>query len=459
MAKILIVEDNANKLQKIIQAMLVVNGVELADITHVISGTDAKRELTQTFFDLLVLDIAIPERIDQEVSSDGGLDLLNEVLARDKYKQPAHVVGITSYEDIYARAAERFSRESLSVIYYDQTSDEWSTKLQAKIRQIVLSNRDRIREGLTDHKDEPSPQRCALVMKGGGVKTLAYIGALRIIERYYTFDWFIGTSAGAIAAALLGAGYSRTELENILREKRFTDFLDSPYYMLPINLIVHKGLYHARAFTSWLDTLIAQKLNSATRVKLGELPHRVTIYASRRGKKALVFDSNDPRTADVAISHAVRCSMSIPLFFVPARDEGLRVFDGGMQNNYPVEHLLGSYPNIDFVGLYLGSEVFEGEEREPSIWRELLSIWSESNDTEALEKYRDKTIVIDPRPISTTDFKLSAAQKEFLVSAGELAALRFFFAHRTQDDAPMSAEISLAEGKLSQARAAMLLPV
>jgi len=275
-----------------------------------------------------------------------------------------------------------------------------------------------------------------------------------VLFRSYAFDWFIGTSAGAIAAALLGAGYNRKELEELLRKKQFTDFLDAPFYMAPINLLFHKGLYHARSLTSWIDTLIAQKLNSVTRVKFRQLPHRVTIYASRRGQKALVFDSLNPKTSDMAVSHAVRCSISIPLIFVPAREEGLRVFDGGLQNNYPVDHLLAGYPDTKFIGLYLGAEVFEGEERDPSLFTEILSIWSESNDTAALERYQEETIIIDPRPISTTDFKLTEFEKEFLICAGEAAALKFIAKQRFSNG-PTLDELESSQRRVAQVKAAM----
>lgn len=454
MIKILIVEDDSNKLQKITQSLLQVDGVELGSVTNEVDATSAKIHLSHTFFDLLVLDIAIPERIDQEVAEDGGLQLLDEVLARDKYKQPGHVIGITGFADIYEKAKERFSRESLTVIYYDLTSAEWSYRLQAKLKQVVRSNRDR--QGFEDSKSGPSSSThsgCALVMKGGGVKTLAYVGALKVLEKYYTFDWFIGTSGGAIAAALLGAGFQRDELEELLKQKDFSDFLDSPGYMLPLNLLFHKGLYHARTLTSWLDKLMAQKLRSVSRVKLNQLPHRVTIYASRRGKKALVFDSEDPQTGNVAVSHAVRCSMSIPFIFIPQREEGLKVFDGGLQNNYPVSHLLENHPKTNFLGLYLGSELFEGEDRDPSLFKELLSIWSESNDAEALEKHRQNTIIIDPRPIRTIDFHLNSEEKEFLLRAGEAAATRFLSKSSLANGSASS--VTSAEENLRVAKDAM----
>lgn len=439
MLKVLIVEDDTNKLQKITVALLGVEGVKISDVTNVVDATSAKTHLMTTIFDLLILDIAIPIRIDEEVSRDGGIQLLDEIIRREQYKLPSHVVGITSFTDIHEVASTRFSRDSFTVIFYDPTSDEWVERLQAKVRHIIRSNQVRLSqpsdsEGLLEKESasslnhastDPSDNAYALIMKGGGVKGLAYIGALKELEKYYKFNWYVGTSAGAIAAAFLSAGYTTIELEEVLKNKNFKDFLDAPIYKIPINLIIHKGFYPARTFTKWIDNLIATKLNSPYRVRLNQLPNRVTIYASRRGQKALVFDSLDPKTKSTPVAHAVRCSMAIPLIFTPERDEGVKVFDGGMQNNYPVQQLLSEHPNTKFIGLYLGAEHYEGNEKDPSLMKELYSIWSEASDIEALEKYHQHTVIIDPRPISTRDFSLTDEEKEYLLAAGKASALKF----------------------------------
>jgi len=72
------------------------------------------------------------------------------------------------------------------------------------------------KQNLLTGTSPPNPtvmrETVALIMKGGSVKGLAYIGAPRELEKYYDFDWFIGTSADAIAAVLLAAGYSAEHL-------------------------------------------------------------------------------------------------------------------------------------------------------------------------------------------------------------------------------------------------------
>jgi len=232
----------------------------------------------------------------------------------------------------------------------------------------------------------------------------------------------------------------------VLSAKNFRDFLDAPPYKWPLNLLIHKGIFPAHEFTKWIDSLLASKLDSPVRVTLGQLPHRVTIYATRRDTGALVFDSMTSR--DVPAAHAVRCSMAIPFIFMPQMDSGMRVLDGGVRNNYPVAALLSDHPHCDFIGLYLGPEHFEGIGANNSLLSDLVSIWSEATDVEALKAHREKTVVIDPRPISTVDFDLTGEEKQFLLKTGALAAAKFL--HKRELSSSLS---SVARGSRLKAGA------
>ncbi|WP_430905576.1 patatin-like phospholipase family protein [Maribacter sp. 2-571] len=263
----------------------------------------------------------------------------------------------------------------------------------------------------------------ALIMKGGGIKGLAYIGALEELFRFYKFNWYAGTSAGAISAILLAAGYNLDELNEVMRNKDFSDFKDANFIKACYNLFSKKGCYEANTFVIWLNHLLAVKLDSPTAIKLKNLKSRVTVYASRREKPALIFDSSNPEYASMQAAFAARCSMSIPFLFTPQKSEGLNVFDGGLQNNFPVQAMLNDSPETDFLALYLGPEIFEY--KKSSIWSDFESIWTEAYDTDTIERHKDKVVIIDPRPISTYRFKLSDREKEFLVENGRLAALKF----------------------------------
>lgn len=139
MIKILIVEDDTNKLREITKALNEVDGIQKE---HIISVTDlhsARQLIRTTFYDLLILDIAVPNRIDEKIAHDGGIRLLEEILERSNYMIPAHILGITAYPDIFVKAQKMFSLRLLTVIPYDQSSDEWKNSLQARTRHIVIS--------------------------------------------------------------------------------------------------------------------------------------------------------------------------------------------------------------------------------------------------------------------------------------------------------------------------------
>ena len=60
-----------------------------------------------------------------------------------------------------------------------------------------------------------------LVFEGGGVKGIAYGGALKMLKKYgflSHIEKVAGTSAGAITAVLLSIGYTVEELSKIISE-------------------------------------------------------------------------------------------------------------------------------------------------------------------------------------------------------------------------------------------------
>lgn len=267
--------------------------------------------------------------------------------------------------------------------------------------------------------------KLALIMKGGGIKGLAYIGALDVLQDEYDFSWFVGTSAGAITAILLAAGYSVEELQEILEEKNFSDFFDANWYQQLLNLITKKGLHPAKAFTDWLDILLSKKLNQLSRVTLGDIEkktgNRVTVYASQERKKALTFDSVD--TPNESAAFAARCSMSIPFYFTPEKDQGVSAFDGGLQNNFPIRKLIEDHGQVPFISFFLGAETFEPI-KETTLYMQILNIWLGQGEDEYVEQYREQTIIIDPRPIGTLDFDLTNDEKCFLVTCGKIGAMK-----------------------------------
>lgn len=207
------------------------------------------------------------------------------------------------------------------------------------------------------------------VFQGGGVRGIAFVGAVARVEQEYDLQNLAGTSAGAIVAGLLAAGYDAAELKGELSHAgeyakfRDEDALDKvPLLGKPLSFLFEYGIYQGRFFQRWMQGLLAKK----GRTKFKDLPRPVPgpndgalppelrkLYASKvqmiatdlSDRRMLVLprdlDNLVAKPDDFLIARAVRMSMSIPGFFEPARLKDKRgkehvIVDGGVLSNYPV---------------------------------------------------------------------------------------------------------------------------
>lgn len=128
------------------------------------------------------------------------------------------------------------------------------------------------------------------------------------------------------------------------------------------------------------------------------------IYATRRGPGTVTFDSQGERMDTVA-SFATRCSMSIPVIFVPQMVDGRRAYDGGLRNNFPLARFLETNPKTPFVALYLRAQ---GNDKNAK-WMggDLLDIWLDGEERQVVDQHRRDVVVIDTNPVGTVDFNLT----------------------------------------------------
>lgn len=136
--KILIVEDNPEKLRAVAKHLLESCGISTDDIQDARDATSAKAALRATSFDLLVLDINLPSRMDVEARPETGILLLKELVAREIYKRPMHIVGLTALDDAHKLAQPDFEELSFSLVSYDRSSDRWKQTLTKICEHIMV---------------------------------------------------------------------------------------------------------------------------------------------------------------------------------------------------------------------------------------------------------------------------------------------------------------------------------
>lgn len=132
--RILIVEDNKEKLQAIVQ-VVTQTGVSREAIKVAQCAFDAKVMLKQEAFDLAILDIMLPERNEDQPSQETGIELI-EHLARATGPRPQRVIGLTAFESLRESFHAEFSRRLWSLLYYDEASDGWRNHLRASLEYL-----------------------------------------------------------------------------------------------------------------------------------------------------------------------------------------------------------------------------------------------------------------------------------------------------------------------------------
>ncbi|MBI4633322.1 MAG: patatin-like phospholipase family protein [Deltaproteobacteria bacterium] len=320
-----------------------------------------------------------------------------------------------------------------------------------------------------------------LVFEGGGVKGIAYVGALQVLQEKEILRDIVrvgGTSAGAIMAVLLGLGYSLAETSDVLKKLNFREFLDdSRGAIRDVNrLITEFGWYKGDFFRDWIGERIKTKTGNS------ESTFRDIYTAGKeQGLRELFFIGTNlstgfaevfsyEHTPRMCIADAVRISMSIPLFFASRRSPRGDVYvDGGLIDNYPVklfdrkkyvdtyfkippyyeEHnaqltqdgrQLNPYVyNMETIGFRLDSAkeiaVFRDQAEPEHIGISDLFSYSRAlvgailNIQDSMHLHSDdwqRTIYIDTRGVGTTDFDLDDGKKDELIGSGEKWTKKYF---------------------------------
>ena len=210
---------------------------------------------------------------------------------------------------------------------------------------------------------EPGAEkRVDLVFEGGGVKGLGLVGALSVLEeRGYEPQSVAGSSAGALLAALLGAGYTAAELREIFLDFDFASVQDTswedriPLIGTPLSLLKDQGIYEGKALLGHVRGLLkARGVHTfgdlVSHANAGEERHRYkaqVIASDITGRRLLILPRDasrlgveKPDSFEVAL--AVRMSTSIPFYFEPVKFRNPAtgrkhlIVDGGILSNFPV---------------------------------------------------------------------------------------------------------------------------
>ena len=166
-----------------------------------------------------------------------------------------------------------------------------------------------------------------LIFEGGGVKGIAYVGAMQTLKQagiLSDIQRVGGTSAGAINATLFALGFSNAEQSKILKKLDFNNFMDDSWGAVrDTDRLINKfGWYKGDFFHEWVGKLIKKKLGT---------PNATFRDLKESQKKDLyVYGTNLSTRFGEVFSYvsdkSYKCQRSIPIEFFD-KYSGMSVFN------------------------------------------------------------------------------------------------------------------------------------
>jgi NTE family protein len=159
--------------------------------------------------------------------------------------------------------------------------------------------------------------KLGLALGGGGARGGIHIGVLRVLEEArYRPDIVAGASIGAIAAALIGAGWTSARMEELLRQ---TDF----HALVQLDR-TGAGLIG----TEILETFLLDLFGDADLCDLSPLVAVVAVDIQRRQRILIRRGS---------VVRALLASTAVPGLLPPVQWGGHLLVDGGVASNVPAQ--------------------------------------------------------------------------------------------------------------------------
>lgn len=289
-----------------------------------------------------------------------------------------------------------------------------------------------------------------LVFEGGGIKGVAYIGAIKsLIENqiYSNIKRVSGASVGSLTALLLSLGYSYDEIYDEIMSFDFKSLLDDSFGVIrdTIRVLSHYGWHPGKVLSNWVEELIVKKTgnHALTFLDLHKLnlgPDLYVLVSNLSTGKVEIFsyecDCNFP------ISIIVRASMSVPLMFKAIKINDNLYVDGGLLNNFPIRIFdqrrfidqnddRSSCINYGTIGFRLGnnmaSESINRIDSFPAYINALVdSMMSLQELRHSDESDWVRTIQIPTFDYTLMDFDLNESDKNILIQSGYNAVNDFF---------------------------------
>lgn len=136
--KILIVDDESTKLKRLMHSFKNIDGLQQEDIIHVLELSAAKKHLIESEFDLMILDLNLPEVLGEDPIESAGTDFIDEIMYVERYNKPREIIILTAYDNLEENFNKIQNKFAFQVLRYDESNNTWADKIRSRIEYILL---------------------------------------------------------------------------------------------------------------------------------------------------------------------------------------------------------------------------------------------------------------------------------------------------------------------------------
>ncbi len=135
---ILIVDDDIKKIRNIMKIIDEVDGIDENMIEYSIETDSAKDKLLKKAYDLLILDLNMPEQLINASYERAGEDFIDELIYSVNMIKPLEIVVLSAYDKCEEEFLSKAYRNGFIMLKYDELSSVWSSKLRAIVEYRLL---------------------------------------------------------------------------------------------------------------------------------------------------------------------------------------------------------------------------------------------------------------------------------------------------------------------------------
>lgn len=263
-----------------------------------------------------------------------------------------------------------------------------------------------------------------LAISGGGVKGIAFLGALMELAVMDMLDLkrIATASIGTFISIALCIGFTAKELLDILWDWPLETLKDLDLD----DFVARRSIMEGQALRSFFVDILSKKVSTIKDKTLGDIYDMsgieliISVCCVETGGVEYITSHGTPHINVITL---LMMTTALPAIFPPIRWEGRLYIDGGVIDNCPIEKL------SEHAWSIVSTSTETPKPLEDTFFGYFIGVVRMIYDNTKPKIKTDRTIEIDTNDIGVTSFDLTVDQRMALITSGREAVRRHFAAN------------------------------